>query len=85
MFVEFFNQLKESRVPVTIREYLMLLEAMEKGIAGSSVDDFYFLARSALVKDEKYFDRFDQVFGSFFHGLLENSAELLGLRFQSGG
>ena len=76
MFVEFFNQLKNARVPVTIREYLMLLEAMEKGIAGSSVDDFYFLARSALVKDEKYFDRFDQVFGSFFHGLLENSAEL---------
>ena len=64
MFVEFFNQLKEARVPVTIREYLMLLEAMEKGIAGSLVDDFY-LARSALVKDEniligliKFLDRF---------------------------
>ena len=76
MFVEFFNELRGARVPVTIREYLMLLEAMEKGVAGSSVDDFYFLARSALVKDEKYFDRFDQVFGSFFHGLLKNSAEL---------
>ncbi len=76
MFIEFFNELRAAKVPVTIREYLMLLEAMEKGVAGASVDDFYFLARAALVKDEKYFDRFDQIFGSYFHGLMKNSAEL---------
>lgn len=76
MFVDFFYELKDAKIPVTIREYLMMLEAMESGVAGGSVDDFYFLARSALVKDEKYFDRFDQVFGSYFHGLMKNSAEL---------
>ncbi len=76
MFLGFFNQLKEARVPVTIREFLMLLEAMEKGVAGASVDDFYYLARSALVKDEKYYDRFDQVFGFYFHGLMQNSSDL---------
>ena len=52
MFVDFFYQLRQARIPVTIREYLMLLEAMEKGAAGISVDQFYVLARAAMVKDE---------------------------------
>ncbi len=76
MFVEFFYDLKAARIPVTIREYLMMLEALEAGVCESNVDDFYFLARSALVKDEKYFDRFDQVFGEFFNGLMRQSREL---------
>ncbi len=76
MFVEFFYELRDARIPVTIREYLMMLEAMESGVCEANVDDFYFLARSALVKDEKYFDRFDQVFGEFFNGLMRQSREL---------
>ena len=65
MFINFFFGLRDLKVPVTIREYLMLLEAMEKGVGCFNVDDFYFLARSALVKDERFFDRFDQAFGVF--------------------
>ena len=75
MFVDFFYELRNMKVPVTIREYLMLLEAMEKGVCSANVDDFYYLARSALVKDERNFDRFDQAFGSFFRGLERKSAE----------
>jgi uncharacterized protein with von Willebrand factor type A (vWA) domain len=75
MFVDFFYELRNMKIPVTIREYLMLLEAMEKGVCGANVDDFYYLARSALVKDERNFDRFDQAFGSFFRGLERKSAE----------
>ena len=73
MFLDFFHQLKDARVPVSIREYLMLLEAMESGICGASVDDFYYLARASLVKDEKYFDKFDTVFGAYFQGLMKDT------------
>ena len=52
MFVEFFHELRDAKVPVTIREYLMLLEAMESGVCDSSVDDFFYLARASLIKDE---------------------------------
>ena len=69
MFNDFFLELRNNRVPVTLKEYLMLLEAMQEGLAGFSVDDFYYLARSAMVKDEKYLDRFDRVFGKSFKGL----------------
>ncbi|MEE2954883.1 MAG: VWA domain-containing protein [Pseudomonadota bacterium] len=75
MFINFFFGLRDLKVPVTIREYLMLLEAMEKGVGCFNVDDFYFLARSALVKDERFFDRFDQAFGVFFNGLEKKSAK----------
>lgn len=71
MFVDFFYLLRRARVPVTIREYLVLLEGMEKGVAGTSVDEFYYLARASLVKDEKYFDTFDQVFAHFFQGAMK--------------
>ena len=70
MFVDFFFQLREARIPTTIREYLVMLEGMEKGVAGASVDDFYYLARTTLVKDEKYFDTFDMVFANFFRGAM---------------
>lgn len=69
MFVTFFSELKSAGVPVTLREYLTLMEAMEKDIAGRRVEDFYYLARATLVKDERNLDRFDRVFGHVFKGL----------------
>src|SRR5437660_2251568 len=69
MFVSFFHELKSAGVPVTLREYLTLMEAMEKDLAGRRVEDFYYLSRSALVKDERNLDKFDRVFGHCFKGL----------------
>jgi uncharacterized protein len=69
MFVAFFRELKTAGVPVTLREYLTLMEAMEKDLAGRRVEDFYYLARATLVKDERNLDKFDRVFGHVFQGL----------------
>ena len=69
MFVAFFHELKAAGVPVTLREYLTLMEAMEQDLAGRRVEDFYYLARTALVKDERNLDKFDRVFGHVFKGL----------------
>lgn len=69
MFLNFFHELREAKVPVTLREYLSLLEAMEKDVIGRKVEDFYYLARTALVKDERNLDKFDIVFGHVFKGL----------------
>lgn len=69
MFIDFFAALRQAGIPVSIREYLDLIAAMQSGAADYSVDRFYFLARAALVKDERYFDRFDRVFGVVFKGL----------------
>jgi len=69
MFVEFFLALKEAHIPVTLREFLVLLEAMERKVVSFNVDEFYFLSRSSLVKDERNLDKFDQVFCSSFEGL----------------
>jgi len=69
MFVAFFRELKTAGVPVTLREYLTLMEAMEKDLAGRRVEDFYYLARTTLVKDERNLDKFDRVFGHVFKGL----------------
>jgi len=69
MFVNFFLSLKGAKLPVTLREYLTLMEAMEKGVGKFSVDDFYYLSRSCLVKDERNLDKFDRVFGECFEGL----------------
>src|SRR5258708_11549166 len=69
MFVSFFHELKSAGVPVTLREYLTLMEAMEADIAGRRVEDFYYLSRAALVKDERNLDKFDRVFGHVFKGL----------------
>jgi uncharacterized protein with von Willebrand factor type A (vWA) domain len=69
MFPTFFYELRKARVPVSLKEYLMLMEAMKKGVAAYSVEDFYYLARASLVKDERHLDRFDRVFGSVFAGL----------------
>ncbi|HRN89320.1 VWA domain-containing protein [Hyphomicrobium sp.] len=78
MFATFFRALKDARVPVTLKEYLTLLEAMDANVAGGRVEDFYYLSRSLLVKDERYLDRFDGVFGHVFKGLdLMSEAEQL--------
>ncbi len=69
MFTTFFYELKSARVPVTLKEYLTLMEAMKAGVADGRVEDFYYLSRSALVKDERHLDKFDQVFGHVFKGL----------------
>ncbi len=69
MFINFFLELRAARVPVSLREYLTLVEAMGKGLADYSVDDFYYLSRATLVKDETNLDKFDRVFGQVFKGL----------------
>ncbi|MES2340407.1 MAG: VWA domain-containing protein, partial [Pseudomonadota bacterium] len=69
MFMRFFTELREAKVPVTLKEYLMLMEALDKVVINRTVDEFYYLSRSALVKDEKNLDRFDQVFSHVFKGL----------------
>src|SRR6266545_2966772 len=69
MFVTFFTELKSAGVPVTLREYLTLLEAMQADLAGRRVEHFYYLSRAALVKDERNLDKFDRVFGHVFKGL----------------
>ena len=69
MFVDFFLTLKTAKVPVTLREYLTLLEAMKKGVGQFNIDNFYYLSRSCLVKDERNLDKFDRAFGQCFEGL----------------
>ena len=69
MFTRFFHDLKSAGVPVSLREYLTLMEAMDVDLADRRVEDFYFLSRAALVKDERHIDRFDRVFSSVFRGL----------------
>ncbi|KSV61652.1 von Willebrand factor A [Sinorhizobium sp. GL2] len=69
MFIPFFLELKAAKVPVTLREFLSLIEGMEAGIATFDVEAFYYLARAALVKDERHIDRFDRVFQHCFSGL----------------
>ncbi|TBW33515.1 VWA domain-containing protein [Siculibacillus lacustris] len=70
MFITFFTELKSAGVPVSVREYLTLMEALEADLAEKQVDDFYHLARVCLVKDERHLDRFDQVFGRVFKGIV---------------
>ncbi len=69
VLTRFFFMLREGGIKPSITELLTLLEALKAGVAGTSVDDFYFLSRSCLVKDETLFDRFDQVFAAHFHGV----------------
>ncbi len=71
MLTEFFFVLREGGMKPSITELLTLLQAMKQGVAGQSVDDFYYLARSCLVKDESQFDRFDRIFSVYFHGIEE--------------
>jgi uncharacterized protein with von Willebrand factor type A (vWA) domain len=75
MLIDFFYALKKSKVPVSIQEFLTLLEALKKQVIAPSINDFYYLARITLVKDEKFYDRFDKTFGTYFNGI-ENLLEL---------
>ena len=82
MLLDFFYTLRSAKLPVSVKEYLTLLEALQRGVIGPraeqcpeqpatgySVDDFYYLARTALVKDEKHFDKFDRAFSAYFQGV----------------
>jgi uncharacterized protein len=69
MLLPFFTALREARVPVSLKEWLHLMQAMDAGVAAGKVEDFYHLSRAVLVKDEKHYDRFDQVFGKVFKGV----------------
>jgi len=69
MLTRFFFALRDAGIPVSLTEHLTLLAALEARVAGYSVDDFYFLARATMVKDEKHFDRFDRAFAAHFKGI----------------
>jgi len=69
VLIDFFFQLKKAKIPVSILEFLTLLEALKQGVISPSIDAFYQLARITLIKDEQYFDRFDQAFGAYFQGI----------------
>lgn len=75
MLIDFFYTLRSAKLPVSVKEYLTLLEALKADVVGPanpdacSMDDFYFLSRTALVKDEKHFDKFDRAFAAYFKGV----------------
>jgi uncharacterized protein len=75
MLIDFFYTLRAAKLPVSVKEFLALLEALQVGVVGPksedgwSLDDFYYLARIVLVKDEKHFDKFDRAFAAYFKGV----------------
>jgi uncharacterized protein len=69
MLIDFFLHMRQAKLPVSIKEYLLLLEAMKQGVIGTSVDEFYWLSRASLVKDERNFDKFDKAFAAYFKGV----------------
>src|SRR5574344_2900732 len=75
MLIDFFYTVRAAKLPVSVKEFLALLEALQAGVVGPrsddawSLDDFYYLARTALVKDEKHFDKFDRAFAAYFKGV----------------
>lgn len=81
MFLTFFTELRAAKVPVSLREYLDLMAAMDRAVIGRQVEEFYYLSRAALVKDERHLDRFDGVFSKVFKGLqsLDDAVDPVGL------
>ena len=77
MLIPFFYLLRDGGMKTSITELLILLEAMQRGLAGQSVEDFYYLARATLVKDESELDRFDRIFGAYFKGVQDSLADLM--------
>ncbi len=77
MLFDFFHAVRKAGVPASVKEFLTLLEALDKGVVHASVDDFYVLARACLVKDEAYFDRFDLAFAAYFKGVSAIPDELV--------
>ena len=78
MFRPFLDALRREGVPVSLREWLDLMGAMQAGVAGWAVDDFYTVARAILVKDERHLDRYDRAFSAAFAGLDSVPIEALG-------
>ena len=76
MLIDFFFSLRAAQVPVSLTEFLSLLEALRQRLAFGSLDDFYHLARAALVKDERHYDRFDRVFAAQFRGVADDLEDL---------
>ncbi|MCH8136045.1 MAG: VWA domain-containing protein, partial [Proteobacteria bacterium] len=76
MLIPFFFMLRDGGMKTSITELLVLLEAMKKGVAGHSVENFYYLARATLVKEESQLDKFDRIFGVYFKGLEDSLADL---------
>ena len=73
MLIDFFYSLRAAKLPVSVKEYLTLLDALKANVIAPSLDEFYYLARMTLVKDEQYFDKFDQAFGAYFNGVAQAS------------
>ena len=69
MFLRFFAELRDAKVPVSLKEYLALMEAMDREVIGRRTEEFYYLSRAILVKDEKNLDKFDRVFSHVFKGM----------------
>ena len=75
MLIDFFYTLRSAKLPVSVKEYLTLLEALQADVVGPNsdgafgLDDFYYLSRTALVKDEKHYDKFDRAFAAYFKGV----------------
>ncbi|VVD92945.1 vWA domain-containing protein [Pandoraea anhela] len=69
MLIDFFYTLRAAKLPVSVKEYLTLLEALQRQVIAPSLDDFYYLARLSLIKDEKHYDKFDQAFGAYVKGV----------------
>ena len=78
MLLSFFYLLRAGGMKTSVTEWLALLEALQRGLAGQSVDDFYYLARAALVNDESDLDRFDRIFGAYFKGVDDSLGDLFG-------
>src|SRR5262245_44217450 len=77
MLTDFFFQLKQNSVPVTIKEFLTLIEALKQHVDTNGLDQFYYLARVCLVKDEQHFDRYDRVFDTYFKDINDLPPDLL--------
>ena len=79
MFISLFNTLKATGVPVSLRELLDLIGAVDKGLAFANMDEFYYLSRAILVKDEKHYDKFDRAFDIYYKGIesLDDILEML--------
>ncbi|MFV1873706.1 MAG: vWA domain-containing protein [Oleiphilus sp.] len=69
MLIKFFQEVRAAKVPATLKEFLDLMQALEKKIVFANIDEFYYLSRLCLVKDEKHFDKFDRAYGSYFEGI----------------
>lgn len=79
MLINFFMALKKARIPVSITELLHLLDILKARLVYADIDDFYYLSRMALVKDERHYDKFDRAFGTYFKGLEDMSSLLASL------